>query len=355
MLGVRRWAALALIFTAALVFWAFFGAKQPMLGGAEDFGYEPNPDGVEAFLLTLDKPTFAEAGADCIKQSKDIDTFLYRQMNRAHQARYAKPFLVEKQGIGDCVSWGWMHGIYAAQSVDWTLGRLPEPPLIPATESIYGGSRVEARGRKEGTGGWSDGSYGAAAAKWVRDWGVIYRQEYDGGLDLTTYSASRAKDWGNWGNGGQGDNGRLDGVAKNHPAKYVAQVSSFDEAAAAIESGYPVPVASMQGFSSRRDADGFAAPSGSWAHQMVFISVRYAKNGSPRDGLLCLNSWGPSWIGGPVWPEDQPAGSFWVDRATVDSMCRQGDTFAVGTIDGFKWRDLHHGDWLAPLPEELPK
>jgi hypothetical protein len=84
---------------------------------------------------------------------------------------------------------------------------------------------------------------------------------------------------------------------------------------------------------------------------MVFIAVRYKHNGSPQDGLLCLNSWGATWIGGPVWPEDQPAGSFWVDRATVDSMCRQGDTFAVGTVK-FVWRDLNHGNWLTPPPAE---
>ena len=97
----------------------------------------------------------ALAGAEAIRQARGVNTFLYRPLYRAHQARYGKPFIVGSQGIGDCVSWGWAHGIWISQSVDWELGRLPEPPLAPATESLYGGSRVEARNKPEGGGGWS--------------------------------------------------------------------------------------------------------------------------------------------------------------------------------------------------------
>ncbi|MBM4023382.1 MAG: hypothetical protein FJ284_14310 [Planctomycetes bacterium] len=82
---------------------------------------------------------------------------------------------------------------------------------------------------------------------------------------------------------------------------------------------------------------------------MAFIGVRYQKNGSPEDGLLCLNSWGPSWIRGPRWPDDQPEGSFWVRRATVDRMLGgdKSDSFAVGSVDGFPHRDIDHHQWLG--------
>ena len=310
----------------------------------ENFGYTPNPEGVEEFLHELDQPLFAQAGAEAIREARGVDTFLYRAVYRAHQSRYGKPWVVGSQGIGDCVSWGWAHGVYIAQAVDWDLGRMPEAPLSPATESIYGGSRVEARGKPEGGGGWSDGSYGAAAARWCRDWGVIYREPVLG-HDLTKYDKSRAKNWGNYGNGGQGDGGKLDDEAKRHPAKYVALVRTWTEASAAIESGFPVVVCSMQGFNSLRDADGFCRPSGQWAHCMTFIAVRYDK-----PGLLCLNSWGPTYVGGPRWPDDMPDGSFWVDKATADRMLSAGDSFAVGSIDGFGFRDLHHGNWLMPVP-----
>ena len=312
---------------------------------SENFGYVPNPDGVEDFLAELEQPLFRDAGAEAIREAKGVDTFLYRPLYAAHQRVYGRPFVVGKQGIGDCVSWGWAHGVWISQAVDWDLGKIPSPPLMPATESIYGGSRVEARGKPEGGGGWSDGSYGAAAARWCRDWGVVYRQPI-GGHDLTTYDKSRAKSWGNWGNGGEGDKGKLDGLAKRHPAKYVALVKTWTEAAAAIESGFPVVVCSMVGFTSRRDADGFCEASGQWAHCMCFIAVRY----SNRPGLLCLNSWGPSYVGGPKWPEDMPEGSFWVEKDTAHRMLSAGDSFAVGSIDGFPFRDLHHGGWVQPPP-----
>ena len=310
------------------------------------FGYTPDPEGTKEFLSELDKPLFAQAGAEVLRQAQNKDTFLYRAAYKSHQAVYNKPWVVGRQGIGDCVSWGFAHSVWIAQSVDWETGKLPQPPPFPATESLYGGSRVEARGKK--TAGYSDGSYGGAAAKWIRDWGIVYRERYPD-HDLTEYSASRAKDWGNFGNGGAKDDGRLDKIAKLHPAKYVALVRNFKEAAAAIESGYPVAVCSGYSFSTTRDEQGFSArtPQG-WAHCMALISVRY-----DRPGCLCLNSWGPSWVSGPKYPDDMPEGAFWIDARHIDGMLSGGDSFAVGSVDGFKWRDLHHGEWLSPAPDSV--
>jgi len=351
-----RWLAVALLLgvAAAVVVTEFAGDARPVgwLDGEEQFGYRPDPDGVADFLRELPEPMFRQAGAETVAKAQGKDTFLYRAAYKAHMALYAKPWIVERQGIGDCVSWGWAHGVWIAQCVDWETGRLPMPPPFPSTEAIYGGSRVEARGKPEGGGGWSDGSYGAAAARWVRDWGIVYREQI-GGHDLRAYSADRAKQWGNYGCGGKGDGGKLDTIAKKHPATNVAMVKTFAEAAAAIESGFTVPVCSLQGFASVRDSSGYANASGTWAHCMCFVAVRYAKNGSPDDALLCLNSWGPRWITGPKWPEDMPEGSFWVRRAVVERMlASQPDSFAVGSVAGFGWRDLDNGAFLMPVPPE---
>lgn len=330
--------------------------------GGENFGYTPNPEGVAKFLEELPQPMFREAGAETIREARGVDTFLYRSAIKAHHALYGRPWVCERQGIGDCVSWGWAHGVWIAQAVDWETGRLAMPPPFPSTEAIYGGSRVEARGKPgDGAapvGGYSDGSYGAAAARWVRDWGVIYREEV-GGHDLRVYSADRAKAWGAYGNGGKGDGGKLDTLAKRHPAQYVAMVTTWEEAAAAIEAGFPIPVASNQGFASVTDEHGYAAASGSWAHEMCFVAVRYAKNSTPQnptpsDALLCLNSWGPRWITyRGKFPADQPDGSFWVTRSTVERMLSQKDSFAVGSIKGFGWRNLHNGNWFQPPPSDV--
>ena len=175
-------------------------------------------------------------------------------------------FVANGFAVHNCVSWGWAHGADVHLAVLYKLG-LSSEWSPAATEAIYGGSRVEAEGVSFG--GWSDGSYGGAAAKWVRDWGILYRQTYPGGVDLLTYSAQRAKDWGAYGCGGKDDRGKLDDVAKKHPIRHVALVTNFEEAAAAISSGYPVPVCSGQGFSSVRDKDGFCRPQGSWSHCLL--------------------------------------------------------------------------------------
>lgn len=320
-----------------------------------NFGYEPNPAGVREFLQELDTPFFSQAAPEAMAKAERKDTFLYRAMDRAHRARYGAPFVVGKQAIGDCVSWGAMHAVYCSESVTWDIGKSSEPPLIPCTESIYGGSRVEAR-NKDGSGrspvgGYSDGSYGGAAARWLRDWGVIYRAEYDG-LDLSTYSGERAKQWGAYGNGGQGDGGKLDEVAKRTPARYVVAVKTWDEVVAALTAGFPVTIASSQGFSNRTDASGVLEASGTWMHQMCLIGIRFAENSPPGvravDACLVLNSWGTRWISyAGKFPDDQPDGSFWATRQVIERILAQGDSYAIGDIKtGFEWRDIHHGRWL---------
>ena len=320
---------------------------------AQYFGYTPNPAGVQAFLDELGEDRyFAQAAPEAMEKAKEVDTFLYRSMDRAHRARYGKPFVVGKQGIGDCVSWGAMHAVYCSESLTWDLGKSPEPPLMPATESIYGGSRVEARNKPEGAGGWSDGSYGGAAARWLRDWGVIYRQPYDNGIDLTNYSAQRAKQWGNYGNGGQGDNGRLDAVAKKTPARYVVAIKTWDECVAALTAGFPVTIASKVGLAIRTDESGILSPSGTWHHMMVLVGIRFKQNAPPGvkavDACLVLNSWGTRWISyAGKYPADQPDGSFWATKDVIQRILSQNDSYAIGDVQtGFKWRDIHHGNWL---------
>ena len=48
-----------------------------------------------------------------------------------------------------------------------------------------------------------------------------------------------------------------------------------------------------------------------------------------------------------------PEGSFWVRRAVVERMlANQPDSFAVGSVAGFGWRDLDNGAFLMPVPPE---
>jgi hypothetical protein len=350
----RALIAAVLLFVAAVVAVRSWPMPRPTAAQAGNFGYTPNPEGSRQFLRELRQPYFSDAGAEILDNAQGRDTFLWRYADRAHRQVYGKPYGPWKQGIGDCVSFGFALSAYVGQAVDFCEGELPEPPLLVATEPLYGGSRCESRGIEFA--GWQDGSYGAAAARWVAGLkngtgGIIYRKKY-GTNDLTEYDPQRAKDWGAYGCGGRG-NTELDHVANEHTVRAVALVTNWQEAAASIEAGAPVAVCCGVGFSSRRNKDGFSEriyPG--WAHCQAMIAVRYAHNEGGRDGILVMNSWGV-WNGPPEnkWPKDQPDGSYWVSRETVNEMLKGGDSFSLAGVNGFRWRELNHGDFLAVPPD----
>jgi len=246
------------------------------------------------------------------------------------------------QQIGDCVSFGWMHGTEILIGTRMLVQDAGRWPGRLCTEAAYGLMRVEAFERRSG--GWGDGAYGGAAAKAVKNFGIVPRKDYSGetGIsehDVRKYSGKTAKNWGNYGCGGKNDKGLLDKIARLHPIKSVSMVRSFEEAGTAISNGYPIPVCSGQGFSSNRDSDGFCKGRGSWGHCMCFIGVRYGK----RPGLLCMNSWGHS-VDGPRYPDNMPdaiaACTWWVDVRIVDRMLSGGDSFAVSNFSDFRKQNM---------------
>lgn len=178
------------------------------------------------------------------------------------------------QGIGDCVSWGAEIAVTMLMAIDAVAGTGSWVEEA-ATESIYGGCRVEVLGKTRG--GRSDGAFGYAAAKWLKEWGVILRTDYskDTGNrehDLRKYDAKKAKEWGDYGCGGSADKGKLDEVAKLHPVEHIAQVKTVEEAIAALQNYYPITIASMAGFGDmKRDAEGMCYWVNQWAHQMCTL------------------------------------------------------------------------------------
>ena len=344
--------ALVLAGAAAAAWWM----SRPV---AEPQGWVPDPEGNRVFTASLgDEGLFRSAAPKAMAAAEERETFLYRAMYEAHQKRYGRQWVVGRQLNGSCVAWGAMHAVLIAESVSWKAGQRDSPPLIPSTEAIYGGSRCEARGRTFA--GWTDGSTGFHAAKWLREWGVVYREPFPSlGVDLTTYSAELEKQWGAYGCGGQNDNGRMDAEAKRHPCRYVSKVRTWEELKAAVVGGFPVTIASNQGFSTGpRDAMGFSRPQGNWAHQMCVIGIRFKDSG--REGALILNSWGPDYMGrgaaaGGKYPADQPDGSFWCDRETMErSILAADDSWAIGDIHGWEPRRIDNHGWQGLPPWQLP-
>lgn len=358
-----QWLVPALLVLAAILL-AMRGDARVRTAG-DQFGYQPNPEGVREFLSELREPMFAQAGADCIAKAKGQDAYLYRYADKAHRAVYGKPFGPWNQGPhGSCVSFGWAIGSYVGQSVDWATGRVADPPKLVATEPIYGGSRTAGRLPPVTFAGWSDGSYGAAAARWVAGLkngtgGILYREKY-GDTDLSVYSIPLSKQWGAY-----GVPAPLAKEANKHTAKAVALVETWDELAAALESGYCVPICSNIGFANNsRDADGFLPRNSQWSHCMCLVAIKYAANSGkhgeppmkqPRDGVCVMNSWGAGWVQGGKHPPDQPDGSFWISRRDAEAILAQSDSFAIGGVGGFTYRDLNHGQWLGAQPAEEQK
>jgi hypothetical protein len=153
-------------------------------------------------------------------------------------------------------------------------------------------------------------------------------------VDLTTYSGNKARSWGR---GSAGVPDSLIPIAKQHPIHTVSRVDTYEECRDLIVNGYAVTIASMQGFSSKRDREGFAKPQGEWAHQMSILAV---DDEYKRPGVLVQNSWGV-WNAGPK-RNGQPDGSFWVDAEEIEKrILRKKDSWAFSGYEGFKPQKLN--------------
>lgn len=294
------------------------------------FGWVDRPRDVEAALATMPRPLFAQAGRPIADSGKGKVVLLHEALNSV-----LGTFPVHDQKIGDCVSHGWGLCVDILKAVEILLLKEPEAFIAEtATEQIYHTSRVDiGRGQL----GNEDGSLGAWAAKAVTQYGIALRKKY-GSVDLTNYSGSLAKQWGNRGAKLPAD---VDAEALEHSVRTTSLVTTYEEARDAIANGYPVAVCSMVGFQERRDNEGFAKASGQWAHCMAFIAVDDAHS---RPGLLCMNSWGPGWISGPK-RHNQPDGSFWVDADTANRMLKDRDSFALSSFAGYPGRTLPE-NWM---------
>lgn len=279
---------------------------------------------------------FAFAAPHLKAAADDEPVFLWQ----AERTRFGKLLDSWDQGqTGACVSFGCGRAVQDVILVEAEAAGASWPGAEVATEPIYGGSRVEVGG---GQLRGSDGSVGAWAADWVRKWGILLRQVYTeaaGTFDLTKYSESRARQWGD-----AGCPDPLEPEAKLHPVSAVALVRDAGELWAALGGGKGVSIASNQGFNYQRDADGFCAPSGVWMHQMCargkFIHPTRGKC------FVIQNSWGNYLTtnaavrvklpDGTQRTEPLPQGCFAVDWTVADRMVRQQDSWAYAGVKGWE-------------------
>jgi hypothetical protein len=240
--------------------------------------------------------------------------------------------------VGSCVSFGYGRAAQDLMLIEIAAGQQEIwPDAEVATEPIYGGSRVEVGGGRIN----GDGSIGAWAAKWVKDWGILLRKRYQAAgqvFDLTTYSETRCRQYGQ-----AGCPDPLEPEAKLHPVTEVAMVRTAQELWDAIGAGKTVPVCSLQGFTTTL-VNGFCEPQGQWAHCMAFRG-RFIH---PSRGkcVIIQNSWGNYLPGsrsfqyvdtdGTTKTGTLPDGCFCTTLGVAASMCAQGDTFVLAGLKGWE-------------------
>lgn len=277
-------------------------------------GWTPMPDVSEAYAQTLPDIQVMMQDLRGVEDTKPVVlTKIFRDLIGSDPP-------MGPQGIGDCVSFGNAGGLNTFQAVKIATGNATFKYEEAATESIYALARCEV-GKQWNS--YRDGAVGAWASKALTTFGCLSR------VQIGPYDAKRAKQWG-----AKGLPDELEPQAKQHIYKSAVMVTQYDQAVQLIQAGYPVVVCSNQGFTMTRDKDGFCKARGTWYHCMYFAGVRF-----DREGLLCLQSWGPNVPNGPT-VLDQPNNSFWVEKDTVAYMLKQRDSYAYNSeFSGFSAND----------------
>lgn len=242
-------------------------------------------------------------------------------------------FSDENQAGPDCTSHGVRNALQHAASIEIFTGQVGSIPKRFATEAFYG-----VRGHR------GEGSNLSMLMNWARTkGGVLLRQNYpEAGVDLSKYNYWIGEKWG-----GRGVPAKLVEIAAQHQIRNVFRPKDVDTVVAALLMGWPFVHGGQMGFMRKRDKNGIAArnpdPREQWNHCMYTGDVDLSHTRANTDLFLCMNSWGPAWISGGVYPEDQPEGSFWYERKHIEEMFRSRS-----------WDLLIISDFVDFAPRELP-
>lgn len=284
-----------------------------------NFGWIHDPVAVAEVVSESQVGEVGAVGLSPWDGKKTINLGLY--MDKLHgQGKWT----LNQGTCGSCVAFGAAMAADILIAIDVVENGNTDPGLAdPMT--IYGGSRVQiGKGRIAG-----QGSVGAWAAKWLKDYGVIPQMKYPS-CDLSHYDSRTCCSFF----GSRGCPEELIPIAKQHPVTDFAQAKTRQDVGDAIANGHPVTVASNQGFTKTRNDRGVSHPSGVWGHQMCIIGVR-------EDAALIINSWGDDWNSGPL-VDDQPPGSFWAEwDVVVKRMLAAGDSWALAGVKGWSGNRLN--------------
>ena len=168
--------------------------------------------------------------------------------------------------IGDCVGQATAMGCDIMAATNIHMLRQCERFVAKASvEMLYAGSRIEIGTEnnpenpdKENFIRGRGGSFGQWAARFVNEYGVLHRMEYqrDGNcIDLHGYSPERSRKFRD-----SGVPDWLELFAKEHPVREITNIYTGQEALDAVCAGQPVLMCSSYAFENTRDEYGFSKP-----------------------------------------------------------------------------------------------
>ena len=277
--------------------------------------------------------------------------FPYRHLQRALTgSRHVKAgrLRASHQGnFGSCVGFATSRACDVVAACDifqrgdpeiWPTGPAGKP-VVSAPDYVYAASRhvVNKLGKWQG-------SYGAAAAKAMRLWGIVHQQIFSD-YDLTEYSTHLCRIWS-----ARGVPRAIRLRAEKHPYRSTVRVETCEQAVALLQNGYAFNLCCSLGWSDRRDDFGFSRrvrPGWSHAQAVIGYVVYQKSNFRSRAGFIIQNSWGNRWNSGPtgVLTPDLPGGSFVCEWDDMQTALDENDSFAFGNYDGFNqspydWENL---------------
>lgn len=295
-------------------------------------GWDHRPDEVEAIRSIQPIGDFADTDAG----QNDAPIPDYINLDDAAIKVTGKILPTRNQGnAGTCVSFG------TTRAVEYTLlaaiaagANCEFPELGIATEPTYGGSRVEVGKGRLGRG---DGSIGAWAAQFVKDWGICPRQKYpDFNIDLSQYSIAISR---NWGINGVPD--KFEPTLRQHPIRAIAMAKTLADIDRALAQGHGIAESSSYLLRSTRDSNGIAAMYRGGGHcqgitgRIVIDGVAY---------YYISNSWGDGAMSGGTHPKFPSKSGALVHKDYITAILAQGDTWIFSNAVGFPAKDFLN--WL---------
>lgn len=295
-------------------------------------GWKPDPEAVKR-VVAAQPPFIAKQIGSLAAAADNDDALVYRFLAKALNKAKIDP--LDQKDLGSCVGFATAHATEIVAAAD-IVHRLEREEF--KFRASGGGNYALSRTHSKQLGSW-EGSSGAWAVEAMQQWGTLWQGVY-ASVDLSRYDIPTVRRWQE-----RGVPNEIIEAAKLHPARGCALLKDVRELKAILQNGYTSLSCASQTFASRRDSMGFSRGTiPGWNHAMAIVAYRGPESG--KEGFLVMNSWRPDWISGPEWPEDQPYGSFWADVQDMQKRLDQGDTWAVGGINGFPKREM---EWLEAL------